>query len=910
MGLSRRIDRRVNSLKKRYAWLRGSLPFLIGCPLFCLALIVVVWTAAFAKITAERDALRRGGFQDAAALADSYAKQVSQAVGHLDEHTRSLAFEWRESGGALQLERRAVENLYQNENELVFGFADANGQVVSTLPAAAKRSITLSDSPQFMQYRMGLLSGFQIKRIESGRFIKKPLVVFTRSLQADAGAFSGVVFVSVSPDYLASFYDEPLHTQDDVVAVLDRQGGLIASVMGENVRSHRTIVKRPIDFPGPRGIKVVPGDYFIDGLPRVVAWHDVAGYPLISVSLMTEKGIYAGLAARRLEYIGLALAATLFALLAGATGIVFSTRLALRRHQARLIRRTYRLATDNAREAFFMVRKDCDGDGKLRDFIIEDCNERGAEFLRLPMREAIGSPVSRLFRNEPDGMLKLYRRLQEKGFYEDEFLTTPRNPAHARWMQRRLAATDENAFAVTLRDISEARQHAIALAELANTDALTGLPNRHWLAAGLPRCLERADAAGRKVALLFVDLDDFRDINNTEGHAAGDALLRAVAQRIKGLLRPEDHVVRLGGDEFTLILEDVVDAAQAARIVERLDKELAAPYALGEYGFQSVRASIGISLYPDHGADLDTLMQHADIAMYAAKANGKGRYQFYEPDFSEAIVRKITTLQALRRAIALDQFVVHYQPRVDTRTGELRSFEALVRWQHPERGMVPPAEFIPLAEESGLIVEIGAQVLDKACRQLADWIAQGLPARPVSVNVSARQFQSNGLEAAVRNSLVAHGIAPSLLELEITESCMMADRARVPEELAALKAMGIRLSVDDFGTGYSSLSQLQQLDVDVLKIDRSFTRMLTDGEQHRAFFMTILAMARVLEMRVVAEGVETIEQLRVLQTMACDEVQGYLVSKPVDPGRVPELLRSATLFGWTPAAASSIAGDA
>lgn len=292
----------------------------------------------------------------------------------------------------------------------------------------------------------------------------------------------------------------------------------------------------------------------------------------------------------------------------------------------------------------------------------------------------------------------------------------------------------------------------------------------------------------------------------------------------------------------------------------------------------------------------EALLQHADTAMYAAKNDGKRRYAFYTPALTEQIVYRIRNETALRRAIEVNEFVLHYQPRVNAMSGELLSMEALVRWNHPERGMVPPLEFIGLAEDTGLIVELGKLVIDQACMQIAAWQAQSLKVVPLSVNVSPVQFAQCDLKAVIAESLARHRIDPVLLEVEVTESCMMQDSEQVAQEIAAIKSLGVRISVDDFGTGYSSLSQLQRLDLDVLKVDRAFTQALSDGKQGEAFFMTIVSMAHILDMQVVAEGVETLEQLTLLQGLGCNEVQGYFISRPVPAALAAAFLGRRCLF--------------
>jgi diguanylate cyclase (GGDEF)-like protein len=399
--------------------------------------------------------------------------------------------------------------------------------------------------------------------------------------------------------------------------------------------------------------------------------------------------------------------------------------------------------------------------------------------------------------------------------------------------------------------------------------------------------------------LLFVDLDDFKNVNDTLGHAAGDEVLRSVAARLQSVLRPSDSVVRLGGDEFTVILEPIVHDADAARVAVRIEEAMRQPFELSR-GTISLGASIGISLYPRDGEDAEALLKNSDIAMYRAKAEGKGHHRFFEPGLFESLKARLDTERALAKALEEDQFLLVYQPRVSTGNGELRAMEALVRWLHPERGLVPPSEFIPLAEQTGLIVRLGALVAERACAQIARWRAQRLPLVPISINVSSRQFAEGGMADAIADCLARHGVPPDLLEVEITESSMMGENADVLASLAGIRKLGVKLLVDDFGTGYSSLSQLQRLDMDGLKIDRSFTAELCRTTEGDVFVRAIVSMAHALGMNVVAEGVETTGQLRVLQSLSCNEVQGYLISRPVAAVEVPGLLHKRFLFPSLP----------
>lgn len=452
------------------------------------------------------------------------------------------------------------------------------------------------------------------------------------------------------------------------------------------------------------------------------------------------------------------------------------------------------------------------------------------------------------------------------------------------------------ALALTLRDISEAKEHERQLMNMANADALTALPNRNWLVNYLPLAVERVSNIGCSLAVLFIDLDDFKNVNDTLGHAAGDELLKSAAMRVRAIVRDSDHVVRLGGDEFTVVIEDVVQDDDVAKVANHIVKSLEEPFTLGRLSGNRIRASIGVSVYPRDGSDGETLLKHADVAMYAAKAAGKGRVEFYHAQLSDRLVLRLSREQALSEAIERDEFVLHYQPRVDAATGRLCSMEALVRWMHPQRGIVHPLEFIEVAEDTGLIIALGTSVIEKACAQLAQWKAEGLPVVPISINVSALQFNKGNVREIVDSCMRRHGLESSLIGIELTESCMVGDEDIALLELNGLRALGVKLLIDDFGTGYSSLSQLQRMNVDVLKVDRAFTLGLSKGVEGEALFRAIVSMANALNICIVAEGVETPEQLGVLQSLDCDEVQGYLVSKPVSAVDMSRLMQKRFLF--------------
>lgn len=434
------------------------------------------------------------------------------------------------------------------------------------------------------------------------------------------------------------------------------------------------------------------------------------------------------------------------------------------------------------------------------------------------------------------------------------------------------------------------RRHREDLLRLANEDPLTRLPNRNWFMEHLSKSVDAARAGQYQFAVLFVDFDGFKRINDSIGHAIGDELLKVASRRLEETLLPLDRVARIGGDEFTVLTGCIENESNALAAASRMVQAFSRPFSISSYEL-SIGISIGISLYPKDGLDGDQLLRSADIAMYEAKANGRGRYHFYTDALYQRLTERMETERALTEALQNGEFVLHYQPRISAADGKLLALEALIRWDRPRHGLVYPYRFIQLAEETGLIIRIGQQVIEMACAQLAAWKEQGLAVVPISLNVSPQEFQRAEFINCIRETLARYAIGPDFLEVEITESSTLDANFNVQRRLGELHALGSKVLIDDFGTGYSSLSQLQKLDVDVLKIDQSFTAELCNSAHGEVLVRAIIEMAKALGMVVVAEGVETIEQFNVLRRLGCDEVQGYLISRPVDAKQV------AALFG-------------
>jgi diguanylate cyclase (GGDEF)-like protein/PAS domain S-box-containing protein len=449
------------------------------------------------------------------------------------------------------------------------------------------------------------------------------------------------------------------------------------------------------------------------------------------------------------------------------------------------------------------------------------------------------------------------------------------------WFEATVSPTAERTVVWVARNITARKRLEEQLRREAHHDALTGLPNRARFAVLLAEAFAHAEQAGSQLAALFLDCDRLKVINDSLGHAAGDELLRQLGQRVVAAVRPGDVVARIGGDEFTVLLDPVQGVDEAVQVAERIHAALAPPFEVaGRELFSS--ASIGIAMGPASYGHPDDVLRDADLAMYRAKGRGRARHQLFYPEMRAGAVRLLALENDLRRALDRDELRVFYQPVVSLDTGRVTGFEALVRWQHPEQGLVPPADFIPIAEETGLVVPIGRWVLSQACHQARAWQLAHPEAPPVwvSVNVSARQLTQLGLARDVREVLEESGLAPEQLKLEITESIISADAAAAVAPLKQLDALGVRLDMDDFGTGHASLSYLHRFPISTVKIDQYFVGRMDVSQECLEIVRTILSLARNLEMDVVAEGVETAAQLELLRELGCRQVQGFLVSRP------------------------------
>jgi diguanylate cyclase (GGDEF)-like protein len=851
----------------------------LAWPLLALLAVFAFWLLASSRAGSVATQAEQSARREVNAHADAYEQYVTRTVAQMDQVTMQLKHSWENAGGHLQLETLYRSGMFTDEAFVEVSVFDKNGKLLST---AGHGQPSLGLPFSFAYHEKNNSSALRIDVPAGNQRSNQALVQFTRRLDDAQDAFAGVIALSVDAHYLTSFYNHRVLGAGGLVAVtgdgsglrLEQHGGAIRLARGESLFSMAP------DLGGNNGTSLVPGTAFHDGAERIVSWRHSSAYPLIAMAGMTSEE---ALAPARADWAARREGAWWFTALALMVGLLGwrHTGRALRQHRRETeARLAYRTATEQANDGFYLAAAIRNNRDEIVDFEVVDCNERGAFFYGMNRGELIARRISELDAAVfGSSLLPVYQQAMKAGFHEDEREMAAGAHMNIRWGHRRIIRVGDS-LAITLQDMSARKSYESDMERMANQDMLTGLANRHWLQHFMPRAIQSANDRGASLGLLFIGLDDFKQVNDTLGHAAGDLVLQSAAKRLEGLLRSGSQLARVGGDEFVVLLDPVADEEEAAGMAERVLAAFARPFGVSG-STVSVGASVGISMYPRDGIDHETLLRHGDIAMYSSKGESKGKYRFFDPVQYVVLTARAQLQHSLRSAIETDQLQLHYQARVELPSERLTSMEALLRWHHPELGLVPPAKFIPLAESSGLIVRIGELVMERACAQLAAWREQGLPLVPVSVNVSPRQFAYGSIHSQLALQLARYRIPPHLIEVEITESAMVADQPEVQAELAAIRSLGVRVYVDDFGTGYSSLSQLQKLRLDGLKVDKAFTSELERSSEGKVFFQAIISMARALGMAVVAEGVETPRQLALLKELGCNEAQGYHIGRPV-----------------------------
>lgn len=621
-------------------FLRKNWAILATWPLVCLFFGAVIWHATHGRIEDEKAFLDKNAMAKSAMLASGYAIHVGQLVGQIDQTLLRLVYHWRHSNGSIRLEDIAATGAYPAEVFKTVAIIDTQGKVVTSTPSTYAlghhrvMATDASDLEYFITHRTNPAIGLRIGVVTFGKIFGKPVIQFTRRLSDRDGAFQGVVLLAVDPDFLTSFSRVADIGSQGLIALIGKDGALRASHIGDEPApaGGSPFTRLPEFSTAERGSNLIDGAWFSDGSPRFVTAREVVGFPLTAVAGISRDESFADFTRNWSSYRQFTYASSLLLFFFAIAATLLVTRLALRQHTQQMETEAYRLATESSQECFYMLRSIYGKNGEIIDFQLADCNERGAALFGLTRDTFIGARVTGMYKDDYlNRMMSVYLHAMKQGLYEDEYRVPGNSPLiKSQWLQRKFVRSDNN-LAMTVRDITESKAYQQSLLRMANEDALTSLPNRHWLADYLPQATERAGRHGLMLGLLFIDLDGFKAINDRYGHQTGDLVLCEVARRIQSILRQDDKAVRLGGDEFLVLVEQVLSRSLLEQVATRLCAALNQPLLL-DAGTLTLGASIGISVFPEHGNTLDTLLNHADAAMYSAKRTGKGKFAFFSPE--------------------------------------------------------------------------------------------------------------------------------------------------------------------------------------------------------------------------------------------------------------------------------------
>ncbi|WP_229632216.1 bifunctional diguanylate cyclase/phosphodiesterase [Pseudoduganella violaceinigra] len=864
-------------------WLRMCLETQVSLPLFTIVLLAVVWATTLHFIDSEEAAARQLASDSSKELIATYEAQVARSVNGIEQTLQMLKYSAEREGPLGALPELQSHGLLPSGLVFVVSIVDAQGDTVASNPVA--RPINVGTQEYFRFHQEHRSSYTFISRAMRDQANLDWHLHFTRRLEDARGEFAGVAIVEVEPTYFTSGYERSRLGEHGMLGLVGDDGVVRALRVGDKQSFGQQLDMTALQTP-----RSTPVASIGDGVKRYTAVRQMAGLHLSALVGLAEDEQMTGFAAQRRQLLLDASIATAVLILLAALVWACVWQGAKARRRIRRAQETYAAASESNMDSFFVLRAIRNKEGVITDFKFSAVNSRAEQLTGRTRSELRAQTLCNWMPSaRHNGMFERLVLVTQNGGVHQEEGPNMVPQLHADWLHWQVVGVEGGVVAI-LRDISERKRAEERIYHMAHHDTLTGLPNRSLTCSRLEQAIAHAERTQESVLVAFIDLDSFKLVNDTLGHNAGDELLKEVAGRMVRCVRRDDTVGRFGGDEFVLVLPHVNEDPQVLAPV--LDKILAAvvrPIELEGQKMQ-VSCSIGVAVYPRDGQDSDTLMLHADAAMYRAKESGKNNCQFYDHEMNAGLEEKLALTEGLRKALEEQQLFLAYQPKVSLASGRMFGVEALLRWQHPQRGLVSPAQFIPLAEENGLIIPIGEWALREACRQACAWLDAGLPPMVVSVNVSARQFDDPRLVERVAEALEWSGLSPQWLELELTESMIMRDVGKSVEKMRQLEAMGIALAIDDFGTGYSSLAALKSFPISRLKIDQSFVRDLAGSSDDQAITCAIISLSHQLDMRVIAEGVETEQQRSFLQQHGCDEIQGYLFSRPVPPQEITAML--------------------
>ena len=885
-------------IKRRLSRVIGQTSFILGA-----AMIAMLWTGIYLKYRDQAASDHRDAIRDIQNFALVLDEHVLRAVGEADKTLFYMRRLVEGRLGTVDFHRIVTNSEIISDTIVQFAIIDATGMMrASSAGPQPAPPIDLSDREHFLAHKDNAKDELFVSGPVVGRVSKKWSVQLTRRFLNKDGSFGGVVVASLNPEHFAQFAESLNLGSTGSISLIGFDGRVRASggpggqgrfKLGQSISGSPLLEKMRHESMGT----------FIETetttrKSRIVSFRQVRGVPLVVSLSVTEDQIYSaarGDAARH-ALVGFLLTIIILVVMINGSRDELHLQLAkakLLRSQRRALQKSeqLRLTLDSISQGIMMVTRDgripvinrqavtlldlpaeCLAKAPRYEELIKFQEVRG-EYAGLPMADGV-SALEHFTRRNADGTYPTFERTRPNGVV----LEVRSNPL------------PDGGFVRTFSDITHRREAQETVARLASEDSLTGLANRRLFREQLEKRCQRqhagaSEAEDRGFAILCLDLDWFKDVNDTLGHWVGDALLKAVADRLSSTMRAGNVVARLGGDEFAILLPRTNSPEKTQSLAKRIADLLSQPYDLYGHHVQ-IGASIGIALAPHDGNDPELLLRAADMALYAAKAAGRGTFRFFHKSMAEQLRAKRQLELDLRAAIDNDELELHYQPLLNVETQAITGFEALMRWQHPMKGLVPPSEFIPIAEETGMIVFLGSWALRKACAEAVSWPEHIY----VAVNVSPAQFRNGNLVAAIAEALTESGLPAGRLELEITETILMQESETTIHVLKQLRAMGVRISMDDFGTGYSSLSYLRSFPLNKIKIDRAFVKDLGTTSASDVIIRSVIDIARTLEMTTTAEGVETAEQFDILKSLGCSEAQGYYLSRPVPAAKLPDLI--------------------
>jgi diguanylate cyclase (GGDEF)-like protein/PAS domain S-box-containing protein len=860
----------------------------LAIALFCVVVVVIAWASRVDRIEVERSQAVADAVRQNANLAVAFEEHTVRTLKSIDQTLLFIKHEREQPGSSSNIRQLLTDGIIDNDLFTYIGLVDEKGDLIS-------------GSEPFNPTNLGDRDWFKVHQRQSSDapFLGKPLLgrvtgrwafQMSRRIDKPDGSFGGVLYASIDPTYFSKFYRQADLGEEGLVTLVGLDGITHARRVGQELTFGEDMRESTLFAEQARnsvGNFISTGK--LDGKRRLISYRRLKQYPLIVAVGTSQNEALASFYQRAHNYY---VRTALFSLFVGlfAAGLI-----------AALSRQKRAMVSVARSEARFRATFDQAAVGIVRsalDLRILETNPKLCEMLGYTHEELLGrnlldvtSPEDRSRHTEFRNRLLADQRGSSSPDMESRYLHKNGSVVWAVIASTLVRAKngDPDHLVTIIQDVTERKRAQERAAYLAWFDLLTGLPNRHQLYDQLTQMLTQTQRAARLAACMIVKLDHFRDVNGIYGHAAGDLLLAEVAERLRSSVSGSDIVARLGGSEFALVLRDLVKADDAGPAAQKVIDALTPRFDLG--GRQTyISANIGIAVYPGDGDDPKELLKNADAAMQRAKEQGRNTFCFYLPRMKERAEKRLELDVSVRGALERNEFLLHYQPKVDLATGAVSGLEALLRWHHPERGSTAPAEFVPILEETGLIAPVGEWVLQTVCEQIKIWQTRGIVVPPVAVNLSAQQFHRPDFDAQVGALITRSGVDCSLIQLEITESMLMRDPAEAAGMLSRLKRMGLMLSIDDFGTGYSSLAYLKRFPLDALKIDRTFVRDLTTDSDDGEIALAIISLAHNLKLKVVAEGVETEAQMNFLRSHGCDEMQGYLFARPLSVESCTRLL--------------------